>query len=285
MREEQCKQIQNFLRTGDYSSAINFLMNIKQESQNNLDYLYYSAHIARKMGNLAQAEDFCKKAIALSPNSRDINFELGIIYQVKGDYKKAIEFLKKLVENNLKNVHWTDMVDTLNSLALTYKKAHDFENALKYYNLALETLAQKIYEDIKCNPIKEVEMDNTISTQGWMRLAVGIVVKNSAKDGITKVLVPDGETATKLLQQNPLVGVAFYDEDGKRYILPVYFSAFSNALKFDIFFSNIVNNIGTLYTESSDYKRASECYQEAIEFTPPGVKYDDPHIGLKSLNR
>jgi tetratricopeptide (TPR) repeat protein len=117
-----------------------------------------------------------------------------------------------------------------------------------------------------------------------MGLAVGIVVKNAAKDRITKALVPDGKTATKLLQQNPLLGVAFYDEDGKRYILPAYFSAFANGLRSNIFFSNIVNNIGTLYAESGDYKQARECFQEAIEFTPSGIRYDDPHIGLRSLD-
>ena len=118
-----------------------------------------------------------------------------------------------------------------------------------------------------------------------MRLAVGIVVKNAAKDGITKAMVPDGETATRLLQKNPLLGVAFYDEDGKRYILPAYFSAFANALKSNIFFANTVNNLGTWYAEQGDYKQARECYLESIQFTPVGVRYDDPQIALRSLDR
>lgn len=284
--EELYEQIKVYFQNGDYSGARDFLHHTKQKFQNQGDYWYYLAHTERKIGDLAQAEEFCKKSLELMPDSRAVNFEMGIIYQTKGDYKKAISFLKKLVENPTENTYWSEMVDTLNSLALSYKKSRDFDNALKYYNLALETLAQKIYEEIKRNPIHGVDMNDTISTEGWMRLAVGIVVKNAAKDGMKKALVPDGETVTKLLQQNPIFRTPFYDDkEGKRYILPAYFSAFSRALKSDIFFASIVNNIGSLYAEQGDYKQARECFQEAIEFTPPGIRYDDPHIALESLER
>lgn len=283
---ELYEQIKMFFQSGDYSGARNFLQNTKQQFHDKGDYWYYLAHSERKIGDLAQAEEFCKKSLELMPDSRIANFEMGIIYQAKGDYKKAISFLKKLVESPPANMHWSDMVDTLNSLALSYKKARDFDNALKYYNLALETLAQKIYEDIKRNPIHGVDMDDKISTEGWMRLAVGIVVKNAAKDGMKKALVPDGETAAKLLQQNPIFGVPFYDDkEGKRYILPAYFSAFSRALQSEIFFATIINNIGIIYAEQGDYKQARECFQESIEFTPPSVRYDNPHIGLEGLER
>lgn len=284
--QELYEQIKGYFQSGDYSGACDFLRKSKEKFQHQWDYWYYLAHAERKNGDLIQAEESCKKSLDLMPDSREANFEMGIIYQIKGDYKKAIGFLKKLVVNPPANIHWSDMVDTLNSLALSYKKARDFDNALKCYNLALETLAQKIYEDIKRNPIHGVDMDEKISTEGWMRLAVGIVVKNAAKDGMKKALVPDGETATKLLQQNPIFGAPFFDDKGgKRYILPAYFSAFSHTLKSDIFFANIVNNIGSLYAEQGDYKQARESFQEAIEFTPPGVRYDDPRIALESLER
>jgi len=284
MQQDEHKQIANFFKNGDYQSALDFLASIEEKAKDDSDFWYYSAHIARKLGDLNRAEIFCKNALEISPDSRDANFEMGIIFQSTGEYKQAISFLKKITENADKSVHWTDMVDTLNSLALTYKKMRDWDNALKYYNLALETLAQEIYENIKRNPLNEAQMSTT-TTEGWMRLAVGIVVKNAAKDGITEAMVPDGETATKLLQENPLLGIAFYDEGNKRYILPSYFSAFANALKSSIFFANIVNNLGTLYAEQGDYKQAQECFQEAIEFTPAGVRYDDPHIALRGFDK
>jgi len=284
MRQEDHKQVANFLKNGDYQSALDFLEEIEEKTKDGSDYWYYSAHIARKMGDLKRAEIFCKKSLELSPISRNANFEMGIIYQTTGEYKQAISFLKKLVENSPQDVHWTDTVDTLNSLALTYKRAGDKANALKYYNLALETLAQDIYEHIKGQPIREVGAEYPgDNLEGWMRLAFQIAVKNAAKDGIKTAMIPTGDTAKKILEENPYMGVSIYDKDGARYLLPAYFAAFSNALRSDILYSNIVNNIGTLFAETEETEEARKCFLEAIDFTPQGVRFDNPHTNLENL--
>lgn len=284
MQEENHKQIAGFLKNGDYQSALDFLAKIEEKAKDDSDYWYYSAHIARKMGDLKRAEILCKKALELSSISRNANFEMGIIYQTAGEYTQAILFLKKLVDNSPQDVHFTDMVDTLNSLALTYKKAGDGTNALKYYNLALETLAQDTYEHIKGQPIREVEAkypgDNL---EGWMRLAFQIAVKNAAKDGIKTAMIPTGDTAKKILEENPYMGISIYDKDGARYLLPAYFAAFSNALRSDILYANIVNNIGTLFAETGETEEARKCFLEAIDFTPQGTRFDNPHINLENL--
>ena len=284
MQKNEHKQLANFLRNGDYQSALNFLEGIEEKAKDDSDYWYYHAHIARKMSDLKRAEIFCKKALELSPVSRNANFEMGIIYQTTGEYKQAISFLKKLVENSPQDVHWTDTVDTLNSLALTYKRAGDKANALKYYNLALETLAQDIYEHIKGQPIREVGAEYPgDNLEGWMRLAFQIAVKNAAKDGIKTAMIPTGDTAKKILEENPYMGVSIYDKDGTRYLLPAYFAAFSNALRSDILYSNIVNNIGTLFAETEETEEARKCFLEAIDFTPQGVRFDNPHTNLENL--
>jgi len=284
MQENEHKQLVNFLRNGDYQSAPNFLAEIEEKAKDDSDYWYYSAHIARKMDDLKRAKMFCEKALSLSPTSRKANFEMGIIYQATGEYKQAISFLKKLIENSPQDIHFTDMVDTLNSLALTYKKAGDKANALKYYNLALETLAQDIYEHIKRQPIREVEAKySSDNLEGWMRLAFQIAVKNAAKDGIESVMIPRGKTAVEFLEQNLYIGVAMYDKDGARYLLPAYFAAFSNALRLDILYSNIVNNIGTLFAETGETEEAKKCFLEAINFIPHGVRFDNPRINLENL--
>ena len=284
MRQDEHKQIANLLGGGDYQSALDFLAKIEEEAKDDSDYWYYSAYIARKLGDLKRAGIFCQKSIELSPDSRNANFEMGIIYQMAGDYKKAISLLKKLVENSSGDVHWADMVDTLNSLALTYKKAGDRTNAMKYYNLALETLAQDIYDHIKGQPIREMDAKYPgENLEGWMRLAFQIAVKNAAKDGIKEARVPTGDTAKKLLEGNPYMGVAIVDKEGVRYLLPAYFAAFSNALRSDILYANIVNNIGTLFAEDGEKEEAKKCFLEAIDFTPQGVKFDNPHIGLENF--
>src|SRR3989338_10627329 len=81
MQKNEHKQLANFLRNGDYQSALNFLEGIEEKAKDDSDYWYYHAHIARKMSDLKRAEIFCKKALELSPVSRNANFEMGIIYQ------------------------------------------------------------------------------------------------------------------------------------------------------------------------------------------------------------
>ena len=158
--------------------------------------------------------------------------------------------------------------------------ARDTDNSFKYYNLALEILAQEIHESIKRRPIQSIDFTPAGSPdKGWMRLALQIAVKNTAKDGIENMLVPDGEAAMKLLQQNPLVGVAMYDKDGSRYLLPAYFSAFVDALKQNAWYSTITNNIGMLYAETGD------TFMEAIDFIPVGNKYNAPILNFEELKR
>lgn len=284
MKQQYNQKIKEFINAENYTDAHDFLVNLPKELQDDLDYLYYFAHVSRKLENLEQAETYCKKALKKDKNSRDINFELGIIYQMKGNYMKSIKSFQRALKNTLENVHWLDTVDVLNSLALTHKKGGDFGSGLKYYNLALETFAQNIYENIKAHPLTEVGTQYTNNNQeGWMRLAIQIAIKNAARDGLKKVRIATGETASKFLKQNPLMGIAIHDEDDVRYLLPVYFGTFSNALKSDILYSNIVNNIGSLFAEKGEVKEARKCYMESIEFIPQGVKYNDPFIGLESL--
>jgi len=284
MREENHKQMTGFLKNGDYQSALDFLAEIEEKAKDDSDYWYYSAHIARKMNDLKRAEIFCKKALSLSPALRKANFEMGIVYQVKNDYEKAIYFLERAASPEDGEVYYIEQVDVLNSLALTYKKAGDGKSALQRYNAALEVLAQGIYERIKKQPLQEIEAKySSDNLEGWMRLAFQIAVKNAAKDGIETAMIPDGKTAEKIVEQNPYMGVAFYDKDGARYLLPAYFAAFSNALRSDILYSNIVNNIGTLFAETGEIEEAKKCFLEAIDFTPQGMVFDNPDINLENL--
>ena len=286
MQQDEHKQLENFLQNNAYQSAISFLEVIEEKAKDDLDYWYYHAYIARKLGDLKRAEIFCRKALEISPTSRKANFEMGIIYQTVGNYTDAISLLERAASPEDGDVYYLEQVDILNSLALTYKKAGDRKSALQRYNAALEVLAQDIYEHIKGQPIREVESKYPDeSLEGWMRLAFQIAVKNAAKDGIETAMVPTGDTAKKILEENPYMGFAFYDKDGTRYIIPAYFAAFSNALRSNILYSNIVNNIGTLFAETGEIKEAEKCFLEAVNFIPEGVVFDNPRVNLENLKK
>ena len=284
MTEKEYENIHFLLKEGKLSDLHDFLLSVS--APNDPNYWYYKGYTLRKLGKVDEAIESANKALFLDANFGLAHFELGMIYQSKGDYKKAIEHITKVVVSFSEQTMLSEKIDTLNSLALTYKMARDTDNAFKYYNLALETLAQEIYESIKGQPVKSIGFTHTGSPdRGWMRLAVQIAVKNTAKDGIENMLVPDGETAVKLLQQNPLVGIAIYDKDGSRYLLPAYFSAFIDALKQNLWYSTITNNIGMLYAETAEIRKAGDTFMEATDFIPLGSGYNAPILNFEELKR
>lgn len=291
MKTEHQQQLEHFIKDKDYSAAESFLISIKSEYPDDLDYWYFFVNIDRKLGHLDQAEEICQKAILKYPDSSQLNFELGIIYQTKGEYKKAIEHLKTVVETK-EDVSFTQVVDTLNSLALTYKYDGDSVNSLKYYNLAVEELAQGIYMGIKNNPLRGTDlrgMDFNYTgeeKEGWVDMATRVAIKNATSDGVRACRFPTGKTAQKIVQDSPVIGVAIYDDkDSNRYILPAYFSSFYLALKSNMYYSNIYNNTGVLFSEAGMIKEARKCYEESIRFIPKDVDYKNPYIGLENLEQ
>ena len=286
------KQIlEHLIEVKDYSSAEGFLISFKSEYQDDLDYWYFLVNINRKLGRLDQAEEVCQKAILKYPYSSQLNFELGIIYQTKGEYKKAIEHLKTVVETK-EDVSFTQVVDTLNSLALTYKYDGDPVSSLKYYKFAIEELAQGIYVGIKNDPLRGTDLQGMDfnytdeEKEGWVDMATIVAIKNATNDEVRACRFPTGETAQKIVQENPVIGVAIYDDkDSNRYILPAYFSSFYLALKSNIYYSNIYNNIGVLFSENDMTNEARKCFEESIRFIPKGVEYKNPFINLEELEK
>ena len=286
MSKDDYKKIRQFIDLKDFIGAKKFLLTLVDKYQNDVEYWHYSAYVARKTDDLAGAEEYASKALALAPHNRDAVFELGMIYQTAGDCKRAIEFIERAASSEGGEVNLEKQIDILNSLGLTYKMSGDSKRALQRYNVALELLAQFIYEKVKKQPLQGIDFTSAkSSSEGWTRLALQVAIKNSAKDGIKEIRTPSGETAVKLLQQNPLMGVSFYDKDGARYLLPSYFSSFFDALKHNFFYSTIIYNIGVLYAKGGDTEEARKCFTESIEFIPEGIDYPLPLLALKELER
>ncbi len=291
MTDAHRQQLDYYIKNKDYSSADSFLLSIKSEYQNDLDYWYFLAFVNRKLERLDHAREICQKAILKFPDSSQLNFELGLISQIKDEYKKAIEYLKKSAETK-ENVMRSQTVDTLNSLALTYKMDGDSVNALKSYNLALEVLGQKVYEEIKNEPLQFTNLEGRDFSyigeekEGWVDLAIRIAHKNATIDKVRALRFPTGETAQKIIQDNPIMGVALYDDqEMNRYILPAYFSSFYLVLKSNLHYSNIYNNIGVLFAETGKLEEAKKCYEESIRFIPKGVGYRNPFLNLEELGK
>ena len=275
---EDMKTLQTFYQKNDLDGAIKFLWMKDKQHRNSPDVFYHMAHTLRLMGRFDEAIQIYLNALTLDPYEKTTWYGLAIAYQLAGDYRSSIHNFEQLI-----NKHPT-FIEAYNSLGLTHKKAGDLTNALKYYNQGIEAHFQNIYDEIKRKPVRE--LDNTYaSTQSstWMEVATQIAIKNSAKDGIKNAKFPTGETALNMSEQNPIAGRAFYDDGDTRHVLPAYFSAIYQGLRSNLLYSILVNNSGTIFGEEGDKVQAARCFKEAIEFTPSGVKYDDPILALRAL--
>ncbi len=174
---------------------------------------------------------------------------------------------------------------------------YDDKNALVDFAAALDALdaiGHCVYEDIKNNPLQFTALESRgfnytgeeEEEEEWAELATKIVHKYAVRDGVRALRFPTGETAQKIVQNTPVMGVALYDdEDTNRYVLPAYYSSFYLALKSNLSYSTICNNIGVLYAGSNVNMKAKKCFEESIRFIPNGVDYPDPYANLEELNK
>lgn len=73
------------------------------------------------------------------------------------------------------------------------------------------------------------------------------------------------------------------DEGDTRKILPKYFEEADNYLRRDNVVCTILNNMGVIFAELGDKDAARKHFEESIKYTPQGMEYENPKVGLKSL--
>lgn len=78
-----------------------------------------------------------------------------------------------------------------------------------------------------------------------------------------------------------------FEENGKqiRQILPAHFDKSKEYLKQDKVAAVISNNMGTVWAELGEFETAKKFFNQAIELTPDGMVYQDPHIALEELKK
>jgi tetratricopeptide (TPR) repeat protein len=64
-----------------------------------------------------------------------------------------------------------------------------------------------------------------------------------------------------------------------------YLKKFNDYLKKDQTAAIISNNMAMLFSQMGDKASAKAFFEQAIDFTPKGVCYDDPHVGLEVLKK
>ena len=82
--------------------------------------------------NLKFAEKNLKISIDQNKNYYNSNHNLGVTFQLNGNYNEALKFFKKAHQLNSKNL------GTLNHIAQCYERLKSFDEAKKYYNKVVE---------------------------------------------------------------------------------------------------------------------------------------------------
>ena len=73
------------------------------------------------------------------------------------------------------------------------------------------------------------------------------------------------------------------DEGNTRKIMPSLFTETEKYLRRDNRFCTVLNNMSVIYAEVGDKESARRCFEDSIKFTPHGLDYPNPKIGLKEL--
>jgi tetratricopeptide (TPR) repeat protein len=274
--EQKLNEAHELIQSGLYADSIKILNELATSSQDfNISYLLGVAY--QRTDNFILAEKNYKDSIRLKSDHFDAYLGLGITYQKQGKFNDAINS----IENALRINRFFD--DAYNSLGFTYKLKGDFNKAIATYQLGLEILFDNIYNFINKNKefIDDSTVANKFNTSLWFETASKVISQNASSDGMEKLRFPTPETVENL-RTNNLYGNELYIDDGHtRSILPNMLNNYADKLSWNIRYANFLNNIGVIYLEMDEKKKAKQYFIEAILFTPENVNFQNPIINLE----
>jgi len=274
--EQKLNEAHKLIQSGLYADSIRILNELATSSQDfNISYLLGVAY--QRTDNFILAEKNYKDAIRLKPDHFDAFLGLGITFQKQGKFNDAINS----IENALRINRFFD--DAYNSLGFTYKLKGDFNKAIETYQLGLEILFDNIYNFINKN--KEFIEDSTVAKKFnvslWFETASKVIAQNAGADGMEKLRFPTPEKVENL-RKNNLYGNELYIDDGlTRSILPNMLNNYADKLSWNIRYANFLNNIGVIYLEMDEKKKAKQYFIEAILFTPENTDFQNPITNLE----
>ncbi len=111
--------------------AVKQFEQILQRDPNDVSSYLILAQLYRSAGENAKAETILKKAIAMQPDSSEANSNLALLYVDIGDYRAAIDLLKRVADEKADSQVWS-------TLAYAYEQTQDYKNASAAYRKALE---------------------------------------------------------------------------------------------------------------------------------------------------
>lgn len=116
---------------------------------------------------------------------------------------------------------------------------------------------------------KNIAVANTLRQRGDFEQAIASL--SAALD----ILVGEARAYAQISEPYPV------GRDGV--VSAAYLVRFNEYLKRDKSACMISNNMALLFAQMGNYSSAKIFFEQAIDLTPPGLVYDDPHIGLEAV--
>ena len=144
-----------------YKSAKDNLDTDNIDKAKYMSYLYYKIASSYRYNNYEEVVLYLKKSIEADFNFADSHYALGLCYEKKEDYPKAIESYKRaehLLIDKYDNLHKKDiLLKTEKALAEVFKKVDDRTNAISYYTkiINFNDMKDSIIADDEVRGIKE----------------------------------------------------------------------------------------------------------------------------------
>jgi len=217
-----------------------------------------------RQGQAQEGMNLLKTEFLKNPNDWRIHYHTGLAWRLVGDLDKAIFSYNRAIQlcpDNEMNFY---------GVGIAYQLKGDFDNAI-------ESL-RKAYE-LNKNSVQVLNsLGLTYKKKGDIHKALEIYehAEQTLMGNIFEELKQSGN--------EPLNDVSTVDSKKVVMINMDVFNLFPGKLKQDNLYCTLQNNIGVCYAILGNDDEARKAFNEAIQFTPDGMDYQAPIIGLRQLD-
>jgi len=262
---------------------------------------------ALKIGNYREAVGQYQTALAIDPEYADAYMGLGIVFNVLGDFEKAINYIQKA--NTLDSLN--EKV-AYNNLGMIYAKKKDYKTALEFFrkSLAIDSTVAEVYRNIgeigfiQKNWAMAVDayssaIENKPSLKSlYVNMSQQALVeykddeeyksiKRYFSGAVSEAMLAefDAEIVDKFTMLSPKLAED-YKSLGRAYAklrkLEDAIVQYQAALDITPWDAPTHNRIGILYAQSGYLKSALLHFEEAVDLNPD---YEDAQINLTRCER